>query len=158
MNLSNLPSTSALAYTIFVTCLGKFVIILSLHKYCSHTHDETKNVERRKMYFHIYTPQVIYKKSLIQWLLKVLQKESVLSRILWPSMEQRKDACFLPLHIGWNRNLLFAIITEQNGVLSSLPFAAWTRLQAIWRCRLPEDLFLRNSNSKGAQGHPRGKL
>lgn len=85
MNLSNLPSTSALAYIIFVTCLGKFVIILSLHKYCSHTHDETKIVERRKMYFHIYTPQVIYKKSSIQWLLKVLQKESVLSRILWPS-------------------------------------------------------------------------
>lgn len=111
----------------------------------------------KKNIFYVSSPSVIYpKKKKKKVAAKGLYRASLLNRILLHSMEQREDSCVVPLHPGLNTNLLFCAIRTEENMFFPLSYF----LQRIdWGLlRLCEGLFLRNSNSKGAQGHPKDKL
>lgn len=153
--LTNPPSITGLAYIIFVTCLGKYNCKSTVEHLHSHTHDETKMLKGEKYIFIYPLHRLSTKKSLI----KVVSGACLWSRILWYDTERGETLGSPPFTQHRTKTFSFVIITERKReFFSPLLFPPWTRLQAIWTRRLSADLFLRNSNSKGAQGHPKASF
>lgn len=111
--------------------------------------------KEKNIYSYIHSTGYLPKKSLI----KVVSGACLWSRILWYDTERGETLGSPPFTQHRTKTFSFVIITERKReFFSPLLFPPWTRLQAIWTRRLSADLFLRNSNSKGAQGHPKASF